>query len=139
MNEINTIMKYISIMCSALVALACPMAALADDFKYDDEPTIEVGGGESGTPWEGETPGFDVEIDDDNTTGVQKVEAAGTAVDVKINSATATITIIAQAQTTVALYRIGAPIMSILKVNAGENVFSMPRGIYVIAGRKYML
>lgn len=132
-------MKYTSIMWSALIAMACPMAALADDFKYDDEPTVEVGGSEGGSAWEGETPGFDVEIDDDNTTGVEKVEAAGSAIDVKLNRGTATITITAQAQTTVAVYRIGASAMSMLKINAGENVFSMPRGIYVIAGRKYML
>ncbi len=132
-------MKYINIISLALIAFACPVAAIADDFKYDDEPTVEVGGAEGGSSWEGETPGLEVEVDYGVTTGVQNVEAAGASVALKLKSAAATITIIAEAETTVPVYRIGAPAMSMLKVNAGENVFVMPRGIYIIAGCKYML
>lgn len=132
-------MKYISIVSSALLALACPVAALADDFKYDDEPTVEVGGADGGTPWEGDAPGIDVEVGGGITTGIDDVSTASPTVAVKTDRNTSTITIIAQAQTTVPVYRIGAPAMSVLKLNAGENVFSMPHGIYIIAGRKYML
>lgn len=121
------------------MALALPMAAFAGDYKYDDEPTVEVGGGGGGAPWEGETPGVEIGVDDGVTTGVQKVEAGNTPVEVKFNRAESTITIIAQAQTTVPIYRIGAPAMTMLQVNVGENIFSMPRGIYIIGGRKHML
>lgn len=132
-------MKYINIVSSALIALACPVAALADGFKYDDEPTVEVGGADGGTPWEGDTPGIDVEVGGGITTGIDEVAAAGSTVAVKTDRSASTITIIAQAQTSVPVYRIGAPAISMLKLNTGENVFNMPRGIYIIAGRKYML
>ncbi len=130
-------MKFITIISSALLALACPMAALADDFKYDDEPTVEVGGADGGTLWDGETPGVDIEIDDEVPTGVQKVVT--TPVAVTINRPGATITIISAAERPLQIYRIGDPAVSVLSLSQGSNVFTMPRGIYIIAGRKYML
>lgn len=131
--------KYISIISLALIALAGPVAAIADDFKYDDEPTVEVGGGEDGNPWEGDTPGIDIGVDDEVSTGIRNAETAVSEIAVKLNCEAATITIIATKEASVRVYRIGASAISILNVNSGENVFNMPHGVYVIAGRKYIL
>lgn len=121
------------IIVSAILGILASGACIAEDFNYDDDTRIEV----STEDWGDDSdPSVNIEFgdEDDPTSGVNKINSDGA---LRVSLRDGRLMIDAVAACRVMAYDTNGRIAKMLNVNPGNNVFTMPRGIYIILGRKY--
>ncbi len=113
--------------------LAMPAAAcMADDFNYDDDATVEI----TDDDWGDHDLTIGIE---DITTGVSSPAATPELQEAEITVACGHLVITAPRAMTLPIYRLDMPAAEYLNLPAGTTSIELPHGIYIIAGRKYML
>ncbi|MCM1331051.1 MAG: hypothetical protein NC248_00400 [Bacteroides sp.] len=120
------------------IFLMSPALSFADDFNYDDDTRIDV----SEDEWETPNPDLNLGIDS-GTSGIDLInkDNNGTASkrSIMITPKDGSIVIKSGIGQVIPLYSLGSSTLKMLRVQPGTNVFPVPHGIYIIAGKKYML
>ncbi|MCM1092397.1 MAG: hypothetical protein NC421_00400 [Lachnospiraceae bacterium] len=123
-----------------LIFLMSPALSFANDFNYDDDTKIDVTEGE----WEKPNPDVNVGFDSD-ISGIDfinkdnNLHGAASKKSIMVTPKNGNIVINSSIEQIIPLYSLGTATVKMLRVLPGTNVFPLTHGIYIIAGKKYML
>lgn len=126
----------------ALICMAAPVTGIASD--YDDDSTIDI------TDEEWEDPGTDVDIDfSDDSSGIDGVSAGGqlpngwiascSGKEFRVSVSGNDVQVNASNEAIIPVYRIETSSVRMVRVDKGDNTFTLESGLYVILGRKLRL
>lgn len=123
-----------------LIFLMSPTLSFADDFNYDDDTKIDVTEGEWETPNPDVNVGFDSDISGiDFINKDNNLHGTASKKSIMVTPKNGSIVINSSIEQLIPLYNLGSATIKVLRVVPGSNVFPLTPGIYIIAGKKYML
>ena len=120
--------------------LMSPALSFADDFNYDDDTKVDVTEGDWETPNPDVNVGFDSDISGiDLINKDNNLHGAASKKSIMVTPKNGSIVITSSIEQIIPLYNLGTATVKMLRVKPGTNLFPLTRGMYIIAGKKYML